>query len=124
MRNVAEAVANAGTSADTKVNRPESVGFVKESLTGQNPEGYARNCEAVANAVTADLSKIQCPVLLISGDEDKTGPLPVAKALQSAMADSQLEILPGCGHWAAVERPRPVSYLMSLFGARNRKRAQ
>jgi len=122
MRNVADAVANAGTSSDSKVNHPHAIAFVRESLMAQNPEGYARNCEALSNAIAADLGKIQCPVLLITGDEDKTGPVPVAKAMQSGIGDSQLEIVPGCGHWATIERPKQVSYLMSLFGARNRKK--
>lgn len=123
MRGIADAIAAAGTAADTKVNQPTAVAFVRESLMAQNPEGYARNCEALANAVAADLSAIACPVLLITGDEDRTGPVPVARALAAAIPDAELQILPGCGHWATVERPKQVNYAMSLFAARNRKRA-
>jgi 3-oxoadipate enol-lactonase len=50
MRGIADAIAAAGTSSDTKVNQPSAVAFVRESLMAQNPEGYARNCEALADA--------------------------------------------------------------------------
>jgi 3-oxoadipate enol-lactonase len=123
MRGIAEAIATAGTSADTKVNQPTAVAFVRESLMAQNSEGYARNCEALADAKMADLSAISCPVLLLTGDEDRTGPVPVARALVSAIEGAELQILPGCGHWATVERPKQVNYAMTLFAARNRKKA-
>jgi pimeloyl-ACP methyl ester carboxylesterase len=123
MRGIADTIAAAATSADTKVNQPTAVAFVRESLMAQNPEGYARNCEALAEAKAADLSAIRCPVLLITGDEDRTGPVPVARGLASAIEDANLQILAGCGHWAPVERPKQVNYAMTLFAARNRKRA-
>jgi pimeloyl-ACP methyl ester carboxylesterase len=123
MRGIADAIAAAGTSADTKVHQPTAVAFVRESLMAQNAEGYARNCEALADAVAADLAAIRCPVLLITGDEDRTGPVAVARALASAIEGAELQILAGCGHWAPVERPKQVNYAMSLFAARNRKKA-
>jgi pimeloyl-ACP methyl ester carboxylesterase len=122
MRGIADAVAAAGTSADTKVNTPTAVAFARESLMAQNPEGYARNCEALADAVAADLSAIDCPVLLLTGDEDRTAPVAVARALASAIQGAELQIIAGCGHWAPVERPKQVNYAMSLFAARNRKK--
>jgi len=123
MRGIADALAAAGTAADTKVHQPSAVAFVREVLMAQNPEGYARNCEALADAKAADLAAIDCPVLLITGDEDRTGPVAVARALASAIKGADLQILPGCGHWAPIERPKQVNYAMSLFAARNRKKS-
>jgi 3-oxoadipate enol-lactonase len=123
MRGIADAVAAAGTSADTKINQPTAVAFARESLMAQNPEGYARNCEALADAITADLAAIACPVLLLTGDEDRPAPVSIARALASAIQGAELQILAGCGHWAPVERPKQVNYAMSLFAARNRKKA-
>jgi pimeloyl-ACP methyl ester carboxylesterase len=122
MRGIADVVAAGGTSADTKINQPTAVAFARESLMAQDPEGYARNCEALADAVAADLSAIRCPVLLLTGDEDRTAPVAVARALASAIQGAELQILSGCGHWAPVERPKQVNYAMSLFAARNRKK--
>lgn len=123
MRAIADTVAAAGTSSDTKVNHPGAVAFVRESLMAQNPEGYARNCEALANARAADHSSIRCPVLLVTGEEDRSAPVAVARALESAMRGAELQLLPGCGHWATVERPKQVNYAMSLFTARQRRKS-
>jgi 3-oxoadipate enol-lactonase len=122
MQAIADAVAAAGTAADVKVNQPTAVAFVRESLMAQNPEGYARNCEALADARAADHSSIRCPVLLITGEEDRSAPVAVARTLASAIDDAELELLPGCGHWATIERPKQVNYLMSLFIARQQKK--
>ena len=115
---IAEAIAAAGTSADTKVNQPAAAAFVRESLMAQSPEGYARNCEALADAAAARFNHITCPVLLLTGDEDRTAPPDVARAMASALADAQVQILPGCGHWATIERAKQVNYALTLFHAR------
>ena len=50
MRGIADAIVAAGTSDDTKVNQPAAAAFVRESIMAQPAEGYARNCEALAEA--------------------------------------------------------------------------
>ena len=89
----------------------------------QPPEGYARNCEALADAVEADLSHILCPALLITGDQDRTAPPDTARAIVSAIKRAELRILDGCGHWATIERAKQVNYALTLFHARLRQAA-
>ncbi|HQT78859.1 MAG TPA: alpha/beta hydrolase, partial [Rhodopila sp.] len=74
MIGIVDAVVAGGTSDDSRVNQPAAVAFVRESLMAQPAEGYARNCEAMADAEAADLSRIACPVLLVTGDQDRTAP--------------------------------------------------
>jgi len=121
MRNIADAIVAGGTSNDTRTNQPAAAAFVRESLMGQNPEGYARNCEALAQATAADLSRVACPVLLMTGDEDRTAPPDVARAIASNLSNSEVRIIEGCGHWTPVERPKQVSYAMTLFYSRIRR---
>lgn len=121
---IADAIVAGGTSTDTKGNQPTATAFVRESIMGQPSEGYARNCEALAAAVSADLERIRCPVLFLTGDEDKTAPPEVAQALATQLAKAEVQILPGCGHWATVERPKQVNYALSLFYARQRRAAE
>ena len=40
----------------------------------QDPDGYARSCEALAEMQAADTSRIDCPTLLVTGDEDAVAP--------------------------------------------------
>src|SRR4051812_10244358 len=54
MTDIADAIVQASTSADTRTNNPAAVAFVRESLTRQPPEGYALTCEALAEAKAPD----------------------------------------------------------------------
>lgn len=121
---IADAVVAAGTADDTKVNQPAAAAFVRESVMAQSAEGYARNCEALADAAAADLSRIACPVLLLTGAQDRTAPPDVARAMASALPNAQLQILAGCGHWATIERAKQVNYALTLFHARLRREAE
>jgi 3-oxoadipate enol-lactonase len=118
MRGIADAIVAAGTADDTKVNQPAAAAFVRESLMAQPAEGYARSCEALAELKAADLSRIRCRVIVLNGDQDRTSPPEVGRALGSALADAHVQILPGCGHWATIERAKQVNYALTLFYAR------
>jgi pimeloyl-ACP methyl ester carboxylesterase len=61
MQAIADALVQAATSAETKARRPAAVAFVRESLMRQDAEGYARSCEALAEAQSADTTRIECP---------------------------------------------------------------
>jgi pimeloyl-ACP methyl ester carboxylesterase len=121
MLGIADAIVAGGTSDDTRTNNPAAAAFVRESIMAQPAEGYARNCEALSEAQPADLSRIACPVLLVTGDSDKTAPPEASRAMASALGHAEVVILPGCGHWATVERPKQLAYAMTLFHARRRE---
>ncbi len=118
MRGIADAIVAGGTADDTKVNQPAAAAFVRESLMAQPPEGYARNCEALSEARRADLSRIACPTLLITGDQDRTAPPDVGRAMASAIRGAQFQLLTACGHWATIERAKQVNYALTVFYAR------
>ena len=124
MASIADAIVAGGTSDDTKANQPAAAAFVRESIMNQPAEGYARNCDALADAQPADLTLIACPVLLLNGDQDKTAPPEVAQAIVTQLRKGEAQVLAGCGHWATVERPKQVSYAMTLFYARHRQAAR
>ena len=123
MRGIADAIVAGGTSDDTKVNQPAATAFVRESVMAQPPKGYARNCEALAAAVAADLSRIACPTLLLTGDQDRTAPPEVGRAMASAVKGAEFRVLDGCGHWATIERAKQVNYALTLFHSRLRQSA-
>lgn len=108
MVEIADAVTQAATSAETKALRPEIAAFTREMLLRQNPEGYAAYCEAASESPVADLNKIQCPVLLITGNEDVVGPPATSKKMKASLADAQLIVVTGAGHQTTIEKPDPV----------------
>jgi pimeloyl-ACP methyl ester carboxylesterase len=105
-------VAN-GLSETTRRDKPEVAAFVREMVMRQDPEGYARNCEALAAATDPGPISPELPLLLITGDADKVGPPAVSRAL--AHPDAIVEILPGVGHWTAVEAAGPTTELLLKF---------
>jgi len=105
MQEIADAIAKAATSAETKAERPVSLALVRESVMRQSPEGYARNCEALADAQAADIERLTIPVLLVTGDEDGVGTPAGTQALADRLTDSRTHVLSGCGHWTTYEKP-------------------
>jgi pimeloyl-ACP methyl ester carboxylesterase len=117
MQAIADALVQASTSAETKARRPTAVAYVRESLMRQDPDGYARTCDALADAQPAELAKITCPVLLVTGDEDVVAPPQSVRAMGSKLARSRVEVLRGCGHWTPVEKPEECVALLTQFYA-------
>jgi pimeloyl-ACP methyl ester carboxylesterase len=112
MQPIADALVRASLSAETRSRRPAAVAFVRESLMRQEPEGYARTCEALAEMGPADTSRIDCPTLLVTGDEDAVAPPQAVRMMGERIAGSRVEVLRGCGHWAPVEKPEECTALL------------
>ena len=89
--------------------------FVRESLMRQDPDGYARSCDALAAMEAADTSRIECPALLVTGDEDAVAPPQAVRMMAERIAGSRVETLRGCGHWAPVEKPEECVGLLKRF---------
>jgi 3-oxoadipate enol-lactonase len=125
MQPIADALVQASTSYETKAKRHTAVAFVRESLMAQDPDGYRRSCEALADAQAADTSKITCPTLLVTGDEDVVAPPQAVRMMAQKIAGSRVEVLRGCGHWTPVEKPDECIALLKRFHMdANRNRGQ
>jgi 3-oxoadipate enol-lactonase len=117
MQAIADALVQASTSVETRSRRPAAVAFVRESLMRQDADGYARNCDALAAAQPADPMRIDCPTLLVTGDEDVVAPPQAVRQMGEKIAGSTVEVLRGCGHWAPVEKPEECIDLLRRFYA-------
>jgi 3-oxoadipate enol-lactonase len=121
MQGIADALVQASTSSATKVQRRAAVAFVRESLMRQPPEGYARSCLALADAQSADASRIACRVLLVTGDEDAVAPPVTVRQMGDTIAAGgavvTVEVLRGCGHWTPIEMPDECARLLRALYA-------
>lgn len=124
MKPIAEAIVANGIAEDVRLHQPAAAAFVRESIMAQPADGYALNCEALAAAQATDLAAIRCPTLLVTGDVDRTAPVDTARAMANGLAEAELVILPGCGHWPSIERARQASYALAQFHATLRQRAR
>lgn len=115
MQPIADALLQAAVSRDTRERRPLAVAMVRESMMRQDIDGYARTCEALAAAEAVDVARIECPTLLVTGDEDIVAPPQAVRALGDRIAGSRTIIYPRCGHWTPFERPAECTQALQEF---------
>jgi pimeloyl-ACP methyl ester carboxylesterase len=115
MEPIAEQIIAATLSAETKSDRPAVAAFVRESLMRQDPEGYAKHCEALSKAAAADHRLIAAPTLLVTGDADVVAPPGMAQTLRDRIAGASLSLLDRCGHWVTIEKPVECNERMRAF---------
>ena len=123
MHEIALGLVAAAISADTRQRLPLAVAFVRESLMRQDPDGYARSCEALAEAGPAAVERIEAPVLLVTGDEDGVAPPQAVRAFAEklhAAKSTRVVVLPRCGHWTPIERPEECARELRDFLAAQR----
>jgi pimeloyl-ACP methyl ester carboxylesterase len=118
MQAIADSLVQGATSAETKAKRHAAVAYVRETLMRQDCEGYARTCEALAEAEPAETAAITCPTLLVTGDEDVVAPPQAVRAMGQKIAGSQVEVLRGCGHWTPIEKADECIDILRRFYAR------
>jgi pimeloyl-ACP methyl ester carboxylesterase len=111
---VAEQLGSALSGA-TAVENPVAAAFVRESHMRQDSEGFARSCEALADAEKADHRLIDCPALIVTGDQDAVGPPTVAQELADKIGRAKVVILHRCGHWTPIEKSKECGTLLSEF---------
>src|SRR6185437_6774322 len=118
MAGIAAAVVQGTLSGDSRARNPVGMALVRELLMRQDPEGYALTCEALAAAQPADVGRIRCPALLVTGDEDPIAPPSSVRALAERLEGARVQVLERCGHWTTVERWAECSRALSEFMAR------
>lgn len=116
MAAVVDAVVIAGTSSKSKSENPLGITAVRQSLLGQDPEGYAKGCTALAGASEAiSISQIKAKTLIVTGDEDKVSPPQICEKYSGEISGSKVQVLPGVGHWHIFEDPKGVAGAIKSF---------
>jgi pimeloyl-ACP methyl ester carboxylesterase len=115
MQPTADTIVQSSLSAETRANRPVVAALVREMLMRQDAEGYARTCEALAEATAAEVRDVKCPTLLVTGDEDPIAPPTTVRAIGDRMSDARTVVLGRCGHWTTLERPQDVNAALRDF---------
>jgi 3-oxoadipate enol-lactonase len=115
MQPIADAIVQTSTAGTTRRERPVVVALIREMLMRQDAEGYARACEALADATAPEVSPIKCPALLLTGDEDPIATATGARAIGGRMSGASTRVLGKCGHWATFERPEETASALEEF---------
>ena len=117
MQAIADALVQGAISTATRTRRPVAVAAVRELVMRQCPDGYARTCEALADARAVEVGGLACPTLLVTGDEDAIAPAQAVRQLGERIRGARVTVLPRCGHWAMVEKPEECDDLLRRFYA-------
>ena len=117
MQAIADALVQGAISTETRTQRPVAVAAVRELVMRQCPDGYARSCEALADAQAAEVGAIECPTLLVTGDEDAIAPAQAVRQIGERIRGARVTVLPRCGHWTMVEKHEECDDLLRRFYA-------
>ncbi len=77
-------------------------------------EGFIRQETAIMNRKDhwTNLSKIECPTMVISGNEDALINPDHQKKMADDITDAEFHLIPECGHLPSMERPFEVNTLL------------
>jgi pimeloyl-ACP methyl ester carboxylesterase len=117
MQAIADTLVQVAVSAETRARRPIAVAAVRELVMRQCPDGYARSCDALAEAQPAEVGGIECPTLLVTGDEDAVAPAQAVRQIGERIRGARVTVLPRCGHWTMLEKPGECDDLLRRFYA-------
>ena len=117
MQEIADQIVQSATASETRARQPVTIALVRESLMRQSPDGYARSCEALADAEAADVSGLACPTLLVTGDEDAIAPAQSVRMLGERIPGARVEVFSRCGHWTTYERSEASADVLRRFYA-------
>ncbi len=103
----ATALAEGLLSENYKKNFPEKINLLSTSINKQSVSGLCGNLIAMAARHNANdfLSDIKCPVLIITGDNDKVIPHEEGQKMHDKIKGSTLVKIENCGHLSNQEQP-------------------
>jgi len=112
---IADAILTRSLSPGTRSAKPEIAAFVRELVMRQDPEGYARNNEALAAATDPGPVDPRLPLLLVAARDDTLSPPPVSEQLAGAHGSADVRVIDGIGHQIPLEDARRTTEILSAF---------
>lgn len=90
---------------------------LKNMVLRATPDLHARQIKALVDRpdASAYLAQIECPVLLIVGQEDQWSPVSQHEDMLKLLPNARLEIIADAGHFAPIEQPESVARLLADF---------
>lgn len=89
---------------------------IRRTLERQDPQTYAAACEAVAAVDwAAELSRIQCPTLVVAGGLDAGATPEMGQALAQGIAGASFTVLPEASHLSVAECPEAFFQLVDQW---------
>jgi 3-oxoadipate enol-lactonase len=112
---VADAIITRSLSPATRSGQPEIAAFVRELVMRQDPEGYARNNEALAAATDPGPVDPGLPLLVVAGRDDTLSPPAVSEQIAGPHRGTAVQFIDDVGHWIPLEDARRTTELLTAF---------
>jgi 3-oxoadipate enol-lactonase len=112
---IARAIVTRSLSPTTRSSKPEIAAFVRELVMRQDPEGYARNNEALAAATDPGPIDPDLPLLVVAGSDDALSPPSISSEIAAAHGRAKVHIIDHIGHWVPLEDARRTTELLTAF---------
>ena len=95
---------------------PEFVALLEEIAADVRPRSLGMELFEMAEVDQRDLlPRIAVPTLLIWGELDARSPLRVARQFEQAIPNTELVVIPDCGHVSNLERPEAFNQAVREF---------
>jgi 3-oxoadipate enol-lactonase len=99
-----------------RLQHAEAVARIGRVIRGTPVNGYVGCAHAIARLnLTERLKNIDCPVLVIVGEEDKGTPPAMAEEIVRAIPGARLERLPDAAHLSNLEQPEAFNRALRSF---------
>lgn len=107
-------------SQSTKDEQPEIVAELQDVILSTDPEAIAATQRGMAERrdMTAQLSSMDIPTLVLCGSEDTISPPDEMRSIANAMPNAQFVEIANAGHLAPLEQPGPVNEAVCSFLAK------
>jgi 3-oxoadipate enol-lactonase len=97
-------------------SNPQAVEAIRKLIVHTPVAGYVGCCYAIPKInLTARLKEIQCPILVIVGENDPGTPPAMAREIHENAPGSRLVTLPQAAHLANLEQPAGFSQALGAF---------
>ena len=99
---------------------PDVMARIGDDIRNTPVAGFAGCCEAIAKIDVLDrLKEIDCPALVMVGDQDHGTPPEMARQINANLRGSDLLIIPDAAHLSNVEQSEVFNRALTEFLARN-----
>jgi 3-oxoadipate enol-lactonase len=90
-----------------RTSHPEVMARFAQMIRSTSVAGYVGCGHAIPDIdVTDRLKEIECPALVIVGEQDMGTPVAMARDIHDALPDSRLVVIPSAGHLPNIEQPQ------------------
>ncbi len=100
-----------------RMNLPAVRGVIQSMATSLGKDVFLRQQQAIMGRADSrpTLAGIDCPTLVICGQEDMITPPTIAKEIADGIKNARLTVVEQCGHLSTLDQPEAVSEILKQW---------